>query len=91
LALPLTFIIFNYKENKLNTLKTKDMANMSYCRFQNTYLDLLDCSNNLSDKDLSDSEKMARKNLLELCKEMIEDLEFNNYGELEDDLDEAWG
>jgi hypothetical protein len=67
------------------------MANMSYCRFQNTYLDLLDCSNNLSDKDLSDSEKMARKNLLELCKEMIEDLEFNNYGELEDDLDEAWG
>ena len=47
------------------------MANMSYCRFQNTYLDLLDCANNLGDKDLSDSEKMARKNLLELCKEMI--------------------
>ena len=67
------------------------MPNMSYCRFRNTYLDLIDCSNNLSDKDLSDSEKMARKNLLELCKEMIEDLEFNNYGELEDDLDEAWG
>ena len=63
------------------------MANMSYCRFQNTYLDLLDCANNLGDKDLSDSEKMARKNLLELCKEMIEDFEFNNYGELEDDLD----
>ena len=39
------------------------MANMSYCRFQNTYLDLLDCANNLNDKDLSDSEKMARKNL----------------------------
>jgi len=49
------------------------MANMSYCRFQNTYLDLLDCSYNLGDKDLSDSEKNARKNLLELCKEMIED------------------
>jgi hypothetical protein len=67
------------------------MANMSYCRFQNTYLDLLDCANNLNDKDLSDSEKMAKKNLLELCKEMIEDFEFNNYGELEDDFDEVWG
>ena len=67
------------------------MPNMSYCRFRNTYLDLIDCSNNLSDKDLSDSEKMARKNLLELCKEMIEYLEFNNYGELEDDFDEVWG
>ena len=67
------------------------MPNMSYCRFQNTYLDLLDCANNLGDKDLSDSEKMARKNLLELCKEMIEDFEFNNFNELEDDFDEVWG
>ena len=67
------------------------MANMSYFRFQNTYLDLLDCANNLGDKDLSDSEKMARKNLLELCKEMIEDFEFNNFNELEDDFDEVWG
>lgn len=67
------------------------MPNMSYCRFRNTYLDLIDCSNNLNDKDMSFEEKMAKKNLLELCKEMIEDLEFNNFGELEDDLDEAWG
>jgi hypothetical protein len=61
------------------------MANMSYCRFQNTYLDLLDCSYNLGDKDLSDSEKNARKNLIELCKEMVEHFEFNNFGELEED------
>jgi hypothetical protein len=88
LALPLTFIIFRYKENKLNTLKTKDMPNMSYCRFRNTYLDLIDCSNNLNDKDLSFEEKMAKKNLLELCKEMIEDYEFNNLGELEHDWDD---
>ena len=70
------------------------MPNMSYCRFRNTYLDLIDCSNNLNDKDLSFEEKMAKKNLLELCKEMIEDYEFNNLGELEDDLDvwdkQAW-
>jgi hypothetical protein len=25
-----------------------------------------------------------------LCKEMIEDYEFNNLGELEDDFDEVW-
>jgi hypothetical protein len=67
------------------------MANMSYCRFRNTYLDLIDCSNNLNDKDMSFDEKIAKKNLLELCKEMIEDYEFNNLGELEDDFDEVWG
>lgn len=66
------------------------MANMSYCRFQNTYLDLIDCSNNLGDKNLSDSEKNARKNLIELCKEMVEHFEFNSFGELEDDFDEVW-
>ena len=57
---------------------------MSYCRFRNTYLDLIDCSNNLNDKDMSFEEKMAKKNLLELCKEMIEEYEFNNFGELEE-------
>ena len=70
------------------------MANMSYCRFQNTYNDLIDCSVNLFDEDMSDSEKMARKNLIELCKEIVEHFEFNNFGELEDDLDvwdkQAW-
>ena len=40
------------------------MANMSYCRFQNTYRDLIDCSVNLFDKDMSNDEKMARKNLV---------------------------
>ena len=52
------------------------MANMSYCRFQNTYNDLIDCSVNLFDEDISDSEKMARKNLIELCKEIVEHFEF---------------
>ena len=70
------------------------MANMSYCRFQNTYNDLIDCSVNLFDEDMSDNEKMARKSLIELCKEIVEHFEFNNFGELEDDLDvwdkQAW-
>jgi hypothetical protein len=64
------------------------MANMSYCRWRNTYLDLIDCSHNMNDKDLSNEELMAKKNLLELCKEMIEEYEFNNLGELEHDFDE---
>ena len=45
----------------------------------------------MNDKDLSNEELMAKKNFLELCKEMIEELEFNNLGELEHDFDEAWG
>lgn len=55
------------------------MANMSYCRMENTYGDLRDCYENWGDDDgdeLSDSEKRYRSDLLELCKEIIRD-----YGE----------
>lgn len=42
---------------------------MSYCRFQNTYTDLLDCFENLdSDKKLSEEEEYAKNELIELCK-----------------------
>ncbi len=50
------------------------MANMSYCRFQNTYLDLLDCINALNDNgvnDLSDRELQYAERMLELCEEML--------------------
>jgi hypothetical protein len=50
------------------------MANMSYCRFQNTYLDLMDCYDNLNEF-LSDSEKRYRERLVELCQSIVE--EFN--------------
>jgi hypothetical protein len=46
------------------------MANMSYCRFQNTLSDLRDCegSDGMHDPDvLSDEEKKARKSLIALC------------------------
>lgn len=45
------------------------MANMSYCRFQNTLLDLQDCMSHLEDapEDLSDDERIARAHLIELC------------------------
>ena len=50
------------------------MANMSYCRFQNTCQDLTDCLGALRDGDhLSDDEFRAYKRLVELCREIVED------------------
>lgn len=53
------------------------MANMSYCRFQNTLRDLRDCyeSDDMWDgEDLSDEEKRARLALIRLCAEIASDL-----------------
>ncbi len=58
------------------------MANMSYCRFENTYADLNDCYSALGEidiDDLSTSEKRYAKKLLKLCKDIIADFD-------EDDL-----
>lgn len=49
------------------------MANMSYCRFENTLSDLRDCSYNLDDQ-LSGHEKAARRALLRLAAEMLENI-----------------
>ena len=49
------------------------MSNMSYCRFENTLADLQDCSENLRNK-LSDREKKARQQLVELCGYILEEL-----------------
>ena len=43
------------------------MANMSYCRFENTLRDLQDCYANMDGDDLSKSEFYARKRMIELC------------------------
>ena len=43
------------------------MANMSYCRFQNTVIDLKDCYENMDDDELSDDEKKAKERLIDLC------------------------
>jgi hypothetical protein len=43
------------------------MANMSYCRFQNTLRDLQDCHDNMDSGDLSESEFYARRHMIELC------------------------
>jgi hypothetical protein len=52
------------------------MANMSYCRFQNTYQDLKDCIESIEYrtdiKDLPETEKHYALKLRELCKEYLE-------------------
>ena len=54
------------------------MSNMSYCRFENTYIDLQDCYRSM-DNDLSDSEKSYKKRLIELCKDISDE-----YGDEDD-------
>lgn len=47
------------------------MANMSYCRFENTYNDLVDCYHNL-DEELESTEKRFREKLIQLCKDIVD-------------------
>uniref|UniRef100_A0A6M3LNQ8 HEPN domain-containing protein n=1 Tax=viral metagenome TaxID=1070528 RepID=A0A6M3LNQ8_9ZZZZ len=50
------------------------MGNMSYCRFENTYRDLKDCWDYFeTGEELSESETLARKALVRLCKEIAEE------------------
>jgi hypothetical protein len=52
------------------------MGNMSYCRFQNTELDLRDCYHSMVEDDgdeLSDDEQKAKKRLMELCEKIIDE------------------
>lgn len=59
------------------------MANMSYCRFQNTVIDLQDCYDALSDPErdgttneiepLSREEERAKRNLITLCEGIVEE------------------
>ena len=64
------------------------MANMSYCRFRNTNLDIRDCIDALYDEgELSDDEFKACKSMFENVLEFLEDNnicevywdEFNNW------------
>lgn len=48
------------------------MSNMSYCRFRNTVGDLSDCADNIYDV-LSEDEARARKQLIKLCFQIIQD------------------
>jgi hypothetical protein len=69
------------------------MGNMSYCRFENTYRDLLDCLNNMNN-ELSESEAGYRERLVDVCREIIDEYELNKMSDVdefdsEDDDDDA--
>lgn len=49
------------------------MANMSYCRFENTVPDLRDCYENMDEQQLSETEARARKWLIRLCQKVVDD------------------
>jgi hypothetical protein len=59
------------------------MPNMSYCRFENTYKDLLDCLNAMND-DLSERESGYRGRLVEVCQEIIDEFELRKMSEDDD-------
>ena len=48
------------------------MVNMSYCRFENTLSDLMDCYDHMDDDDLSASETDARESMISMCKEIAD-------------------
>jgi hypothetical protein len=49
------------------------VANMGYCRFENTAKDLLDCLGYLDDEPKSVSEKKARRKIIEMAVEIARD------------------
>jgi hypothetical protein len=62
--------------------------NMSYCRFENTYNDLIDCIENMSKESSNDRDERYRERLLLLMKstvdsgeidEILEEIEDNRY------------
>ena len=61
------------------------MANMSYCRFENTLSDLNDCLNEMDngiEKSLSRSESYCFAELVELCRLIADRFEYCDYYEL---------
>ena len=51
------------------------MTNMAYCRFHNTVIDLQDCLDSIINQDeLSKEEKQKRDELIELCEELLEEV-----------------
>ena len=47
------------------------MANMSYCRFENTYHDLLNCLQNISE-ETNDRDERFRKQMIDILVELVE-------------------
>jgi len=62
------------------------MANMSYCRFENTFRDLEDCHEHVDD-DLDGSELRYRTKLIELCRLIVDDYDDIQKANQEDEED----
>jgi hypothetical protein len=56
--------------------------NMSYCRFENTYNDLIDCIENMSKESSNDRDERYRERLLLLMKSTVDS------GEIDEILEE---
>lgn len=61
------------------------MANMDYCRFENTARDLKDCAEHMED-ELSGDELRARVRLVKLCYEILMDNELVGNCDLDEDM-----
>ncbi len=51
------------------------MANMSYCRFENTYHDLIDCFDNIWNEAENERDERYRKYMIQLLKDRIDEIE----------------
>jgi hypothetical protein len=49
------------------------MANMDYCKFENTLKDLQLCYEDIDNDDLNEYEAPARKKLIKLCCDIADD------------------
>lgn len=56
------------------------MANMNYCKFENTAIDLLDCLEYFDESDLSKTEQAGRDEIIEMAQEIV-----RNYLDLHSD------
>jgi hypothetical protein len=62
------------------------MANMSYCRFENTYHDLIDCFDNIWNEAENERDERYRKNMIRFLKDRLDEIE-----ELNEELDKPLG
>ena len=51
------------------------MANMSYCRFENTYHDLTDCFDNIWNEAENERDERHRKYMIRFLKERLDEIE----------------
>jgi type IV secretory pathway TrbF-like protein len=62
------------------------VMNMSYCRFENTFNDLIDCFDNIWEEAENERDERSRKRMIQFLKERIEEIE-----ELSEELDKPLG